>query len=258
MSEFLGIKGAQLEVATWKAESSVAPDTAVVLLHEGLGCIALWKDFPQRLSETLGLDVVAYSRIGYGNSSPVEVPRPLDYMQIEGEQWVPEVLDALPYSKFLLIGHSDGGSITLVHAGSNPGDRLLGAITLAAHVHNEPLCVASIEKAKEAYESGNLRDGLARYHGDNVDCAFWGWNKAWLDPEFMQFNIEEYLPAIKVPVLAIQGEQDEYGSPHQVDTIVAKAGGRAEALMIPNCRHSIHKDAADTLIDAVSNFINSL
>lgn len=258
MTQFLTVKGALLEVETFKAESGRAADTALVLLHEGLGCIALWKDFPQRLADKTGLDVVAYSRIGYGNSSPVETPRPLNYMQIEGEDWVPEVLDLLPYKRFILVGHSDGGSIALVHSGFNPGERLLGTVTLAAHVHNEPLCVASIEKAKEAYESGNLREGLARHHGDNVDCAFWGWNQAWLHPDFLDFNIEEYLPRISVPVLAIQGEQDEYGSKKQVDTIVALAGGPSKGLMIPNCRHSIHRDAADTLLDAINEFSNAL
>lgn len=258
MSQFLTVKGAVLEVETFSAEVPKAVDTAIVLLHEGLGCIALWKDFPQRLADYTGLTVVAYSRIGYGGSSAVETPRPLNYMQIEGEEWVPEVLDLLPYTQFILVGHSDGGSIALVHAGSNPGARLLGAVTLAAHVHNEPLCVASIEKAKEAYEAGGLRDGLARYHGDNVDCAFWGWNQAWLHPDFLDFNIEAYLPRIQVPLLAIQGQQDEYGSPKQVDTIVALAGGPAEGLTIPNCRHSIHRDAPQVLLDSISQFIHRL
>lgn len=258
MSQFLTVKGALLEVETFPAEAQSNQNTAIVLLHEGLGCIALWKDFPQRLADRTGLDVVAYSRIGYGGSSPVETPRPLNYMQIEGEEWVPEVLDLLPYQKFILVGHSDGGSIALVHAGSNPGARLLGAVTLAAHVHNEPLCVASIEKAKEAYEAGGLRDGLQRYHGDNVDCAFWGWNQAWLHPDFLDFNIEAYLPCIQVPVLAIQGEQDEYGSPKQVDTILALAGGPTDGLMIPNCRHSIHRDAPEALLSAINDFINSI
>jgi len=258
MTQFVTVNGALLEVETFFAESSRAPDTALVLLHEGLGCIALWKDFPQRLADQTRLDVVAYSRVGYGGSAPVEIPRPLNYMQIEGEEWVPQVLDLLPYQKFILVGHSDGGSIALVHSGSNPGERLLGTVTLAAHVHNEPLCVASIEKAKVAYESGTLREGLARHHGDNVDCAFWGWNQAWLHPDFLDFNIEEYLPRIQVPVLAVQGEQDEYGSKTQVDTIVEHAGGPAEPLMIPNCRHSIHRDAPETLLSAIDKFSNQL
>lgn len=258
MAQFLEVNGAQLEVKTFAAPASADPETAVVLLHEGLGCIALWKDFPQQLADALSLAVVAYSRIGYGSSSPVELPRPLDYMQIEGEQWLPRVLDQLPYQRFILIGHSDGGSIALVHAGSDPGDRLLGVVTLAAHVHNEPICVASIEKARDAYQQGTLRDALERYHGANVDCAFWGWNRAWLDPEFLQFNIEHYLPQIRVPMLVVQGEQDEYGSPGQVDTIVAKAGGPAEALMIPECRHSVHRDAPELLIAAITQFINSI
>lgn len=258
MNQFLPVKGALLEVETFSAGSSRASNTAFVLLHEGLGCIALWKDFPQWLADITGLDVVAYSRIGYGGSSSVQTPRPLYYMQIEGEVWLPEVLDLLPYERFILVGHSDGGSIALVHSGSNPGERLLGTVTLAAHVHNEPLCVASIKKAKEAYENGTLREGLVRYHGDNVDCAFWGWNQAWLHPDFVEFNIEEYLPRIKVPLLVIQGELDEYGSQAQVDTIISLAGGSAEALMIPDCRHSIHRDAPQTLLNAINNFSKQL
>ena len=258
MNHFLAVNGAQLEVSLCSPEVNQGQEIAVLLLHEGLGCVASWKDFPQQLAQALQLDVITYSRIGYGNSSPVDVPRPLTYMHIEGEQWLPEVVAQLPYKQFILVGHSDGGSIALIYAGSALRPSLLGVVTLAAHVYNEPLCVTSIAKAREAYTQGKLREGLAQYHGENVDGAFWGWNKVWLDPDFMNWNIEEYLPGISVPVLAVQGDDDEYGSANQVQTIVSLAGARTEALMIPECRHLIHRDAPATLLNVMQQFVSSL
>ncbi|MCP4880783.1 MAG: alpha/beta hydrolase [Gammaproteobacteria bacterium] len=258
MNSFLQVNGAQLEVSVCSPKVNQDQEIAVLLLHEGLGCVASWKDFPQQLAYALQLDVITYSRIGYGNSSPVDVPRPLTYMHIEAQQWLPGVVAQLPYNQFILIGHSDGGSIALIYAGSASQKNLLGVVTLAAHVHNEALCVTSIEKARQAYMHGDLRAGLAQYHGANVDGAFWGWNQAWLDPDFMRWNIEEYLPCIRVPVLVIQGDDDEYGSAKQAQTIAACAGSHTEVLMIPDCRHLIHRDAPATLLNALQQFINSL
>lgn len=258
MASFIDVEGRLHETLVTTPIGGASNNTAFVLLHEGLGCVELWKDFPQQLADQTGSDVVAYSRGGYGKSSPVEVPRPLDYMAEEATVWLPKIMKQLDYDHYILIGHSDGGSIALIYAGTSTDDRLIGAVTLAAHVFNEPVCVASIEKAKEAYESGELRQGLARYHGDNVDCAFWGWNKAWLDPEFLDFNIELYLKSIRVPLLVVQGDLDEYGTLDQVEAIVSQAGSRSEQLVIPNCRHSIHRDAPEQLIPAIKEFQNSL
>lgn len=167
-------------------------------------------------------------------------------------------MQQLEYVQFILVGHSDGGSIALIFAGTSTDDHLIGVVTLAAHVFNEPVCVASIEKASDAYEGCGLRQGLARYHGDNVDCAFWEWNKAWLDPDFLDFNIESYLESIRVPLLVVQVDLDEYGTLDQVDAIVSQAGSRSESLVIPNCRQSINRDAPDQLIAAIKEFKHSL
>ncbi|TCK06983.1 alpha/beta fold hydrolase [Marinobacterium mangrovicola] len=253
---FIDIDGRRHETRVFTPEAYLFPDSAFVLLHEGLGCVALWKNFPQALADATGMDVVAYSRAGYGDSSPVKVPRPLSYMHEEAEVWLPKILASLDYKKLMLVGHSDGGSIALIHAGSCADPRISGVITLAAHVFNEPVCVASIEQAKEVYEQGGLRDSLARYHGDNVDVAFWGWNQAWLHPDFMAWNIEEYLPGIRVPLMAVQGENDEYGTTDQINAICRQAGGACEPVLLPNCRHAIHRDAPAELIGAISGFIS--
>lgn len=248
----VAVDGRSLEYQWHGPAASDAP--TLVMLHEGLGSIALWKDFPQRVAEATGCGVLVYSRAGYGGSDPVPVPRPLSYMHHEGLKVLPQLIDALQLEKVILIGHSDGGSISLIHAGGAADERLLGVVTLAAHVFNEEICVASIREARTAYEQGNLRSGLARYHSD-VDCAFWGWNKAWLDPDFMQWNIEEYLPGIRVPLLAMQGEQDEYGSTAQLDAIKAGAGGPAEISLLPDCRHSPHRDQPQMTLDAITAFV---
>ena len=163
---------------------------ALVFLHEGLGCVAMWKGFPDRIAAATGCGALVYSRAGYGRSSPVAVPRPLRYMHDEGLDVLPRLLRALTLDRVVLIGHSDGGSIALVHGGSGRAPETAGIVTLAAHVFNEDLCVASIRAAKDAYVAGELCRRLERFHGDNVDCAFWGWNGAWLDPGFREWNLK--------------------------------------------------------------------
>jgi pimeloyl-ACP methyl ester carboxylesterase len=175
-------------------------------------------------------------------------------MHDEGLQVLPQLLAAANIDNAILIGHSDGGSIALIHAGSGQATPVRGVVTLAAHVFCEALSVQSIAEAKIAYETTDLRERLVRYHGDNVDVAFWGWNSAWLDPEFMQWNIEEYLPRIEVPVLAIQGEEDQYGTPAQVAAITAGAP-HATGLMLPDCRHSPHRDREQATLAAIAEFV---
>jgi pimeloyl-ACP methyl ester carboxylesterase len=225
----------------------------VVLLHEGLGCVALWRDWPARLAAETGLPVFAYSRRGYGKSQPVSVPRPLRYMQDEGEVELPEVLDHERIDEAILIGHSDGASIAIVHAASEPG-RVRSAVLLAPHVFCEEVSVREITRARDAFTSGDLRARLQRYHGDNVDCAFWGWNRAWLDPDFRRWNIESYLPRIDAPLLVIQGEDDPYGTVAQVDAI-ERGARQVERLMLPDCRHAPHLDRPDETTRAIVDFV---
>ncbi|HXH03670.1 MAG TPA: alpha/beta hydrolase [Candidatus Competibacteraceae bacterium] len=250
---FFDIDGVRLEYRWFGPWPEAAP--TLVFLHEGLGCVALWKDFPERVAEATDCRVLVYSRQGYGRSDPIPVPRPLTYMHEEGLSILPKVLDAAGLKEVILVGHSDGGSIALIHAGGVRDPRVQALALMAPHVFNEELCVGSIRLAKEAYEQGRLRQQLARYHGDNVDCAFWGWNRAWLDPGFWHWNIEEYLPGIAVPVLLIQGENDEYGTLRQVEAIRDRVSGPVEILMLPNCGHSPHRDQPEATLEAITRFV---
>lgn len=249
----LAVDGDRLEVR-WLAPTRPGLP-ALVLLHEGLGCVALWKDFPDRLAAATGAGVLVYSRAGYGRSSPVDVPRPLTYMQDEGLRVLPRLLDAAGLRQVVLLGHSDGGSIALVHAGgADPGGRVKGVVTFAAHVLCEDLSVKSIEEARRAFVDGDLRPRLLRLHGDNVDCAFWGWNRAWLDPAFRDWNLEEFLPGIRVPLLVVQGKDDQYGTEEQVRRIVRGSGGPTEVLLLDACGHAPHRDQPEAALRAVAGF----
>ncbi len=253
---FITVEDKRLETAYWGDGDKLAP--TLVMLHEGLGCVELWKDFPQRLHEATGCNVFLYSRAGYGHSDPVNLPRPLTYMHEEGLNVLPKVLDETGLKNVVLFGHSDGGSIALINAGGVRDARVKGVITLAAHVFNEEICVQSIGEAKLAYEAGKLRPGLEKYHGSNVDNAFWGWNTAWLDPDFINWNLEEFLPGINVPLLVMQGRQDQYGNEHQVHAICEGAKDWAQPLFIEGCRHSPHFDQSEKVLAATQEFIEQV
>ena len=182
----------------------------LVLLHEGLGSIAMWRDFPHLLAHATVSRVIVYSRYGYGSSDPLREPRNVRYMHDEALVVLPELLDALSIVNPILVGHSDGGSIALIHAGAS-GRTVAGVVAMAPHVFVEDISVASIAAARDAYEATDLPSRLGRYHAD-VDGAFRGWNNIWLHPDFRTWNIEEFLPRIACPILAIQGEDDEYGT----------------------------------------------
>lgn len=254
--ERLDVNGASLETRWLGPEPDRAP--TLVLLHEGLGSVSLWKDFPDRLHEATGWGVLAYSRQGYGDSDPVELPRPLSYMHHEGLEVLPRLLDAAGIRQAVLVGHSDGASIALINAGGIRDPRVIGAVVMAPHIRNEAISVASIRKAREAYEAGTLRRALAQHHGGNVDCAFRGWNDAWLDPGFLEWNIEEYLPDIDIPVLQIQGRGDEYGSHIHLEAIERQVNGPVTTLWLDDCRHSPHKDRLQTTLKAITDFIPDL
>jgi pimeloyl-ACP methyl ester carboxylesterase len=224
-----------------------------VFLHEGLGSIAMWRDFPSRVAHATGCDALVYSRYGYGRSAPLKEPRAVRYMHDEALQALPELLEELGIAAPILVGHSDGGSIALIHAGAGMRP-VAGVVTLAAHVMVEAVSVASISSARAAYETGELRARLARYHGD-VDSAFWGWNRIWLHPDFRAWNIEEYLPRIACPVLAIQGEGDEYGTGEQLERIGSQVAD-VELLRLEDCRHSPHRDQPRAVVDAIARFVD--
>ena len=228
---------------------------AMIFLHEGLGSVSMWRDFPQRVADATGCEAIVYSRAGYGRSDPAPLPRTVRYMHDEGLQVLPALIEALGLERPILFGHSDGGSIVLICAGGTDVP-LSGVIAMAPHVLVEDISVESIAQAEVAWQTTNLRERLGRYH-DNVEAAFRGWNDVWLNPEFRAWNIEEYLPAIRVPVLAIQGEDDEYGTMDQIDRIGSGAPD-VELAKLADCRHSPHKDQPDAVIAVVADFVDRL
>lgn len=244
----------RLESAWWGRGPTEAP--TLVLLHEGLGCVALWRDFPDLLADATGCGVFAYSRFGYGQSDPKPLPWPLTYMQDEARDVLPRVLDAAGIREAILVGHSDGGSIAAVYAGDARDRRLRGVVLIAAHFFVEDLNIASIRQIRADYEQGALRERLARYHR-NVDVAFRGWNDSWLHPEFRAFDITANVQGIDVPILALQGADDPYGTPAQLDVLQQHARAPLETLLIPGARHAPHLEAKQATLDTVVRFVQA-
>jgi pimeloyl-ACP methyl ester carboxylesterase len=255
VTRFLTAAGIRYEIRRYHYGRPGRP--VLVFLHEGLGCVKMWKTFPERLAGQAGCDAFAFSRSGYGASDPLPLPWKLNFMHTQALTVLPDILAAAGISTYILIGHSDGGSIALIHAGSRhaaPG--LKAVITEAAHVFCEPLTLASIRAARAAYESGRLREKLARYHGDNTDNAFWGWNRAWLHPRFVHWDIRKFMPRIQVPVLALQGADDPYGTPAQLTAIQEKTA-HADTRLIPGCGHAPHFELPDRVLADMGSFIRS-
>ena len=253
----LVVEGKRLEHVWYGPPPGAAP--TLVFLHEGLGCVGTWRDFPERLARELGWGALVYSRLGYGASDPCELPRPLRYMHDEALDVLPLVLDAAGVRDAVLVGHSDGASIAIMYAAAGRGRERVRALVLEApHVFVEDVAVTSIAAAREAFVAGSLRERLARRHGANVECAFWGWNRAWLDPEFRRWNIEEFLPAVRVRALVLQGLDDEYGTVAQVRAIERQSGGPVESVLLPDCRHSPHRDQPEATAASMVRFLGGL
>jgi len=231
----------------------------LVFLHEGLGSIGQWRDFPATLADATGCGALIYDRFGYGGSDRLDPPyeRPVDFMQVEAREVLPAVLDQTGVQQAILVGHSDGGSIALL-AAATLDTRIRGVITEAAHVFVEPESVASIEEAVIAYRAGDLRDKLARYHGEAVDSAFYGWANTWLNSDFEAFHIEGYLRAITCPVLAIQGVDDAYGTPAQLDMIKAAVSGPVETMLLADCGHAPHQEMRDHVLALMTEFVRAV
>lgn len=234
------------------------PGPALVLLHEGLGCVALWRDFPARLGVATGLPVFSYSRAGYGASDPIVLPRPLDFHTREALQVLPAVLDAAGIDDCLLIGHSDGASIAIIHAGRARDPRVRALALLAPHVLTEEKTLANIRAALTAYEHADLRERLARHHGGNVDNAFRGWADCWLDPGFRNWNIESALAAIAVPVMTIRGNDDPYSTVVHVERIAAGVAGPVTTVALADCGHAPQADQADSCLAALARYVQQV
>ena len=246
------VEGKRLETLRYSPAGS---HPTVVMLHEGLGSIAMWRDFPEQLAQRTGCGVLLYSRYGHGKSQRLSEGRATDFMHHEAKVVLPGLLANLRIDCPILLGHSDGGSIALIYAGTWP-ERARGLILEAPHVFVEEFGLKSIRKIGELYKNSDLRVRLRRYH-DHPDEMFWGWNRIWLDPQFRSWNIEEYLGKIGCPVLVIQGEQDEYGTMAQVAAI-KNSVPNVETLILQNCGHSPHRDQPARSMDSIARFLTKV
>jgi pimeloyl-ACP methyl ester carboxylesterase len=249
----LRVHGRSLEVLRLRASEGAAPE--LVFLHEGLGSVSQWKDFPARVAAATGCPVTVYSRYGSGKSDVLGEARSVRYMHDEALNVLPDLLAQLSIEDPILIGHSDGASIALIYAGAH--DQVRGLVVLAPHVFVEDLSVASIAEAKVKFETTNLPEKLARHHRD-AERTFWGWNDIWLHPEFRSWNIEEYLPRITCPILAIQGLNDQYGTIAQVEAIRRQSGGPVELLALAECKHSPQRDQPEATLEAIAKFVERI
>ena len=228
----------------------------LVFLHEGLGSIGQWRDFPRLVAQATGCAALVYARYGYGQSNVLAEERvPVSFMHDEALKALPEVLAARGIADPVLIGHSDGASIALIYAGA--GHPVRAVAVMAPHVFVEDVSVASIVAARRAFETTDLPERLGKHHRD-PRRTFYLWNDAWLDPAFRDWNIEEYLPGIRCPLLAIQGQGDEYGSMAQLDAIARQVKGPCELLKLSNCGHSPHREQPEAVLEAIRRFVGSL
>ena len=252
---FLDLGQVRLEYRMVGPRPHAAP--TIVMLHEGLGCVGLWGDFPDRLAAMTGAGVFVYSRAGYGRSTPVTLPRPLSFMHAEASDVLPKLLDAIGFRRGFLFGHSDGASIAAIYAGSAQDHRVRGLVLIAPHFFTEDLGIAEIARVKELYETTDLRQRLARWHAD-VDNAFRGWNDAWLDPAFRAWDITGGLAYIRVPVLIVQGEDDQYGTVRQIEVAKEECYCPVEVALLPAVQHAPHREAPDELLRVSADFIGRL
>jgi pimeloyl-ACP methyl ester carboxylesterase len=229
----------------------------IVMLHEGLGSAGLWGDFPEKLGSATGAGVLAYSRAGYGTSTPATLPRPIDYMHIEALDVLPKILDAIGFCRGLLVGHSDGASIAAIYAGGVQDHRIRGLALIAPHFIVEDISVKSIAEIKVAYETTDLRAKLARWHSD-VDNAFYGWNDAWLNPKFRDWDISEYLAYIRVPVAIVQGPDDQYGTIRQIEIAEEECYCPVDVSIMSGAGHSPHREAPEATLNAIAEFARSI
>lgn len=248
-SAFVSVRGRRLE---YRRVAAAADGPALVFLHEGLGSISQWRDFPERIATASGLPAIVYARYGHGQSDVLQQPHDVDFMHHEALESLPELLRALGIERPILIGHSDGASIALIYAGSAYPVRAL--VAMAPHVFVEDISIEGIVAAKQAFETTDLPQKLARHHRD-VGKTFYGWNDVRLAPAFRSWNIEAFLPAVQCPLLAIQGYGDEYGTMAQVDAIARQAGGPVEVLKLEDCGHSPQKDQPEIVAEAIAEFV---
>ena len=235
------------------------PDAAptIVMLHQGLGCVGIWGAFPEQLASATGAGVFVYSRAGCGKSSPAKLPRPLTFMDEEALDVLPRVLDAIGFQRGILFGHSDGASIATIYAGGVQDHRVRGVVLMAPHFFTEAMGLAEIRRTREQFAAGPLRDRLKRWHAD-VDATFLGWVEPWLNPDFENWDITDALGYIRVPILVVQGADDEYGTLRQVEAVPEECYCPVETVVLPGARHSPYRDAPEATLEVTAGFINRL
>lgn len=248
---FLSIDGMQLE---YRLIGQSAPQSPmIVMLHEGLGSIRTWGEFPKALSQATGARVLIYSREGYGSSPLAQHELPLDYHRQHALQVLPQVLEQAGFSKGILLGHSDGASMAAAYAGTVPDPRIAGIVLIAPHLCVEEETLAEIRNAREAFANRDLRQRLSRYHA-NVDAAFMRWNNVWLRPEFASFNLRAELPNIPMPTFVMRGDGDKYGTHLQVQLAEKLCRCELKTLLLPDCGHVPHREKAARTVDEIRAF----
>jgi len=252
---FLDIIDQRIEISSIGNLSSNT--LSLILLHEGLGSVSMWKDIPEKIYEHTGFNVITYSRAGYGKSSSIKLPRPLNYMSIEANKYLPNILNQLDLKKFYLIGHSDGGTIAALNSGEIKHDNHCGTILVAPHFFIENFNIKSIRDIKNKYEKEGLKEKLSKYH-NNVDNAFYGWSETWLNPKFHKWDITKEIKKIKVPIYAIQGNADPYGSVKQIDILEKHLTVKFEKLILDNCGHNPFFERVDECLYGIKSFINQI
>ena len=252
---FLDLPPHRLEYRMIGPRPGEAP--TIVLLHEGLGCVGLWGSFPAQLASVTGAGVFAYSRAGYGRSSPARLPRGAAFMDEEALEVLPRLLAAIGFDRGILLGHSDGASIATIYAGSVQDHRVRGLVLMAPHFFTEAMGLDEIRRTRDQFVNGTLREKLARWHAD-VDGAFRSWAEPWLDPVFQSWDITEALGYIRVPILIVQGTDDQYGTLRQVEAARDECFCPVETVVMPGVHHSPHRDAPELTLAAVADFVNRL
>lgn len=253
--QYLTIAGKALEYVCHGPPPDEAP--TIIMLHEGLGCLALWRDFPEQVARATGFGVFVYSRAGYGHSDLAALPRPLDYMTREAMDVLPGLLDAIGFRRGVLLGHSDGATIAAIYAGSHEDHRVRGLVLMAPHFFTEPMGLAEIAATRKVYETGDLRQRLGKYHRD-PDNTFRGWNDSWLAPGFRAWNVADVIDYWRIPCLVIQGAEDQYGTLAQVREIEVRTYSPVDVEILADCRHSPHIDQPVKTLAAITEFTTRL